>query len=357
MKYSFRGVATICALSVFVACAGGQLAKIESSDFATLPPGDTGDLKEKFEIKETLDLPPPPPPAPNPAPFPESASAKKKSKRKEKKTAQPLPPTPPLAKDEAGPPPLPPFEWPKRRPTKDPLWLGEQLVYDISYFGVSAGEFTMAVEGYKTINGRKVYHTKGVAISSSVFSVFYRLNDMVESFLDYEGLFSHRFHIVLDETKQTRDSLELNDSEKSQTYYWNRWNHKTRGYSEVKEFKPIPRFPQDSMSAMYYLRMILPISDGQMVTFPVVSEGKYWDAEITALRREEFNSPALGKVRTIVLKPETKYQGILQKRGDSFLWFTEDEHKYMVKMEAKVKIGTVHATLKRIIPGTPPPVE
>lgn len=328
------------------ACAGGKLAKIESSDHAPLPQDVANELQDKFAVKETLDIQASPTPTPRPAK--QSVSQKKGKGKKSPPVVEPM------AADDAASPPTPAFVWPNRRPSLDPLWIGEQLVYDISYFGVSAGEFTISLEGIKAVNQRKVYHARGVAVSSAVFSVFYRLHDVVESFFDYDGIFSHRFHIVLDESKQTRDSLELNDSEKAQTYYWNRWNHHSRGYTEVKEYKPIPRFSQDSMSAMYYLRTILPIANGQMVTFPVVSEGKFWDAEITALRREEFDSPALGKVRTIVLKPETKYQGILQKRGDSFLWFTDDEHRYMVKMEAKVKIGTVHATLKKVIPGSRP---
>ena len=85
-----------------------------------------------------------------------------------------------------------------------------------------------------------------------MFSLFYRLDDMVETFMDFDGLFSHRFHIALDESKQARDSLELYDSVKAQTFYWNKWNRRDAGYVETKEFDPIMPFPQDSLSALYF---------------------------------------------------------------------------------------------------------
>jgi hypothetical protein len=195
-----------------------------------------------------------------------------------------------------------------------------------------------------------VYHIRGDAVSSKLFSLFYRLNDMVETFIDYEGMFSHKFHMVLDETKQTRDSLELYDFKKGQTFYWNRWNHKTKGYSEKKETKPIQPYSQDSLSSLYYLR-VAPLTVGNVFTFPVVSESNTWEAVITVVRKELLRTKPFGKISTVVVKPETKFQGVLQKKGDSFIWLTDDEHRYVVRLEAKVRIGTVVATLKSVEPG------
>src|SRR5207302_331831 len=124
----------------------------------------------------------------------------------------------------------------------------------------------------------------------------------------------------------------------------------TRGYTEIKDFFPITPFPQDSLSALYYLRTV-PLPDGRVFSFPVVSEGKNWEAVVTVLARETIQTP-MGKVRAIKLKPETKYQGILKKQGDSYIWLTDDDRRYLVRIEARVRIGTVVARLKRVEPGT-----
>lgn len=318
--------------------------KIEGGN--ELPKELPKELQEKFEVRE---ISPGSKPAEEVAPKAELTAppALKKVPSKGKKEASKLSvnPAPEVAQ-------MPVIQFPSRRPSKEPIWLSERLVYEVTYFGMSAGDFTLEVLPYKMVGDRKVYHIRGNAVSSKVFSLFYRLNDMVETFIDYDGLFSHRFHIELDETKQTRDSLELYDSEKLQTYYWNRWQRKDHPFVETKEFFPIQPFPQDSLSALYFLRTV-PLPEGGMVTFPVVSEGKTWDAEISVVRREVLNTP-LGRVQTVVLKPETKYQGILQKRGDSFLWMTDDDRRLLVRLEAKVKIGSVVATLKKVELGVPP---
>jgi len=241
------------------------------------------------------------------------------------------------------------FEYPNRRPRVDPIWMGERAVYDIGYLGVNAGQFSLKLLPFKQVNGRKVYHVFGEAKSSKVFSLFYSLRDTIETFIDYESIAPHRFHIVLDESKQKRNSLELYDSEKGETFFWNRLNHHKRGYVEVKDFFPMQPLSQDSLSALYYLRTV-DLSDGAIVRFPVISEGKNWEAEVTVIRRELLNTP-MGKTRTVVLKLETKYQGVLKKQGDSFIWLTDDDRRILARVEAKVRIGTIVAELRSFDPG------
>ncbi len=98
---------------------------------------------------------------------------------------------------------------------------------------------------------------------------------------------------------------------------------------------------------------MIPLPLGTVITFPVISEGKYWEAICNILRREVRDTP-LGEVPTIVIQPDTKFQGVLRKNGDSFLWLTDDDRRFPVRLEAKVKIGTVVANLVRIELGTPP---
>jgi hypothetical protein len=243
------------------------------------------------------------------------------------------------------------FQWPYRRPTKDPIQMGEELTYNISYFGVSAGELKLTVLPFKMINQRKVYHFRAKVESSKVFNLVYRLNDYIESFLDYEGLFSHRYHMVMDESHQTRDALELYDSVKGQTFYWNRWNHKDKGYQEQKELQPMTRFPQDAISIMYYMRLV-PLEVGQKLSIPAAMEGKSWVLAGEVLRREEIGSP-MGAVNAFVIKPVIMREGKDQKKGDILFYVADTESRYPIRLEAKVKIGTVVMELSRIETGVP----
>lgn len=336
MKTNLNIIFLIITALQAVGCAGTKVVKV--TETKELPQEITKEVAERFEVREST-------PSVTPAADVAVSQATLIKDEKAKKRKRPAPKKEGAEKKTV-------FVYPNRRPPRESVWVGERQVFDITYFGVSAGDFTLDILPHKFMNGRKVYHVKGTAVSSRVFSLFYRLNDTVESFIDYDGIFSHRFHLVLDESKQSRDSLELNDSEKAQTFFWNRWNHVERGYTETKEFAQVQPFSQDTLSALFYLRM-QPLRDGDVVNIPVISEAKTWTGIVTVLRREMMESP-LGRIQTIVLQPEAQFQGVLKKQGDSFIWLTDDDRRFLVRMEAKVKIGTVVASLKQVELGTHP---
>lgn len=328
---------------ILYGCVSGSVRRVRLT--SELPQELPKELKERFDVVESTHL--------IREASSKSASSPTTKKGKTKAVVSSLPKSEQAKiKQDSQSLPNTPFVYPTRRPEKEPMWVGEKFVYSISYFGVSAGDVSFETLPFKTLNKRKVYHFRANAVSSAVFSLFYRLNDVVDSYVDYQGVFSHRFHVVLDETKQKRDSLELNDSEKKLTYYWNRWDHKTNGYTETKQFTPIEPLSQDSMSALYYLRTI-PLPTGAVITFPLVSEGRTLETVCTVLRREMIDTP-MGRVQAIVIRPEIKYQGILKKTGDSFLWLSDDERRIPIRLEAKVKIGTVVGSLKKVELGKAP---
>jgi hypothetical protein len=244
------------------------------------------------------------------------------------------------------------LRYPSRRPSGSFLRAGEAFTYEITYFGVLAGEVVLSTQPPKMIGERRVYHFRADIESSPVFTLFYRMKDYVESFWDYEGLFSHRYHVVLDEKSQTRDALELYDHVRRQSFYWNRWNHVKKGYVETRERREMVPFGQDALSQLYYLRA-QQLEVGKPVNYPAIADGKSWEVRGEVLRRERRDT-VLGPRDCFVLKPHIYYEGKLQKKGEILLWMTDDEHRYPVHLESKVKLGTIHMTLKKLRPGGDP---
>lgn len=330
-----RSLPVVALLLIVGGCASSRLGDIQP-----LPKDLPADLQRKFEVLEAKTGPAP---EVSPSPMPQLKLSKKeiaKAKREAKKV-----------KSKAA------FVYPNRRTKINPIWIGEQQVLEITYIGLKAGEFTLDVLPMKQLANRSVYHLRAHAVSSSMMNLFYRLNDTVESFWDYEGLFSHRFHMLLDQTRQKRDALELYDSETKKVFYWNRRNHIEKGISESKETFDIELpFSQDSFSALYYLRT-LPLEDGKVYAYPVISEGRGWEAVVTVVRREMQDTP-MGKRMCIVVKPQTRYNGVMkQEKGESFIWLTDDDRRFIVRLEAQVKVGAVAAQLKKVELGEKPNAE
>ena len=120
-------------------------------------------------------------------------------------------------------------------------------------------------------------------------------------------------------------------------------DHVKKGKIEDKRTIPITPFPQDSISALYYVRTLM-FPNNASAKFPLIADGRNLEAQVSVVRRETRKT-IFGKIPTIVLKPEMKYQGILKKRGDIFVWLSDDARKIPVRLEGKVKIGTVVADL------------
>ncbi len=62
------------------------------------------------------------------------------------------------------------------------------------------------------------------------------------------------------------------------------------------------------------------------------------------LRKEKVGVPA-GEFDTIVVKPLMKSEGIFSRKGEIYIWLTDDERRIPVMLKTKVKIGSVNATL------------
>ena len=222
---------------------------------------------------------------------------------------------------------------------------GERSVFDITYFGATAGQLELDVLPEKTVADRPTYHFRGIASSTSIFSLFYRVNDVAESFMDTSGLFSHKFSLKLDESKQTRDVLELYDQTKRKAYYWSKLLTAAHGQQNDQSEIDLVPFTQDGLSSFFYVRT-LPLEIGKIYEFPVVNNGKLRTVRVTAVRKEDITTKA-GEFMAIVVKPEVVLDGVLQQNsGESFIWISDDANRQILKIDAKIKVGSVIAYLR-----------
>ena len=107
-----------------VGCASSSLSGGlgPPSSTAELPTEIPVDMKDRLVLKDT------PEPVPIPTPSPEPA---RKYRRRRKGKKAPLPKIVAI--------PAPAVVYPSRRPKTEAVWVGEKLTYEVTYFGVMAG--------------------------------------------------------------------------------------------------------------------------------------------------------------------------------------------------------------------------
>jgi hypothetical protein len=219
--------------------------------------------------------------------------------------------------------------------------VGEKLVYSVDYGIINAGNATMTVQDSVVVNGRPCYHIVSRATSNDFFTSFYRVNDLVESFIDMDGFFSWKFTKKLEEGKYRADQIVWYNQKAHFAYMRTTTRRGTKADTLV-----IPPYVQDVLSALYYVRT-LNLVVGKSAFVDNHSEGKIYPLEVKVHKREKVEVPA-GKFDCLKVEPFLKSAGIFNNEGQLIVWLTNDARKIPVLMKTKVMIGSISARLQEI---------
>lgn len=236
-----------------------------------------------------------------------------------------------------------------RRPLQDPFRVGEEVVHDVNYFKVSAGELRFKVEPFITVNNRKSYQYAMEIKTSPLFSNFYSVEDRVEIFVDFEDLVPRVFQLHVKESKQLREAKMLFDTDKNTATFWEKKVTKDHGEEEKKQHWEILPFTQNVYSAIFYMRNFK-WETGKEYAFRVGNDNENLVFSGKALRREVLDTK-LGPMKAIVVQPNIVLKGKFKPIGDNFIWLSDDDRKYVLRIESKIKIGTLVSEVVSINPG------
>ncbi len=236
-----------------------------------------------------------------------------------------------------------------RRPVKDPFRVGEEVIHELHYFKVAAGELRLKVGPFVEVNGRKSYTFTTELESSSMFSSFYSVKDSATTYVDYLQFVPHVFTLTVKESGQIKDAKGLFDIQNNKATYWEKKFTKKNGEEEQRKEWEIPPFSQNVYSAAYYMRLFK-WEIGKEYSFRVADAGENIVFKGKAIRKEKLDTE-IGEFNAIVIKPEISVKGIFKPIGDIYFWLSDDEHKYILRIESSIKIGTIVSEVIKINPG------
>ena len=212
----------------------------------------------------------------------------------------------------------------------------EKFVYSLTWAGIKAGTASLEV-----VEGGDKVKIISTARSASWISVFYTVEDRIVSTLLKDPAFSYvglptTYRVKIREGKHRRDKEVIFDRARNKAQYINHLKNEKREYK-------VPQGVFDPISGFYHLRSV-PLKVGESVFVTIFDSKKVWDVEVQVLRRERITLP-IGTFDTVVVKPVLQSEGIFFRKGDVYIWLTDDEKHIPVKVQTKVAIGHVNATL------------
>ncbi len=319
---------------VLAACAG-KILQVEKSEEAL----KVDEYDSKIEVKQE------PPPEQEIKEVPEKElkkDAKKKAKKKSAKVKE--------VKHKVKGPRQPDIEdsegFDGRRPLVDPYRVGEKVSFDVTYFNINAGVITLEVKPFVTVNGKKAYHFEVSGNSNSFFSKIYAVEDKLTTYLSYDELIPLSLQVSIKESKQLAEARTFFDWKTMKASYWQKRITKEKGERSKKIDWEILPFSQNVVSVSFYLRAFK-LEPGKKLAVRVADEGKNLVFTGEVIGRETLKTP-VGELKTVVVSPRITADGVFTPIGDIKLWFTDDDRKLLVRLESKIKIGTIVAKLRSL---------
>jgi len=217
--------------------------------------------------------------------------------------------------------------------------IGEKLCYILRYGPIGAGRGIMEVKDIRPIDQHPCYHVVSITRSNDFFSLFFRVKDQIESFIDTQGIFSRGFRKKIHEGS-------------FKTIYTVFYDHEKHLAISKNDTTVIPPLVQDPLSSFYFLRTC-ELTPGKSVFVNYHSNNEVYRLEVQVLSRQRIKVKA-GRFNCLVVRPLMETPGVFFKpRGKLTIWLTDDQRKMPVLMKLKLRVGSLTAELTRYWPKEP----
>jgi hypothetical protein len=226
------------------------------------------------------------------------------------------------------------------KPVKNTAFIrGEKLKFKAYYDSfvtgkVTAGLATLEIKfENKKVDGRNTYHIVGEGKSKGAFNLFYKVNDIFESFMDEEYLVPWVF---------SRNTHEGNYSVNDEI----RFNQYSGNFSSHKANKKMKTGTHDIFSAFYYCRTLdfsnLKIGERFPVNF--VLDDSVYISLIEFAGREDVKTD-LGTFHCLKFKPMVATGNVFTQPYPMDIWVSDDQNRIPILAKSAVVVGSVKLEL------------
>lgn len=214
-------------------------------------------------------------------------------------------------------------------PRSRSLVVGERLEYDVKFGPLKVGRASMEVLGLEPVRGRSTWHTRFQVTGGTIF---YRVNDIFESWIDVETFSSLRFR------------QQLSEGSRERLYEYEIFPEKATYIEKGKPERPSVSQPLDDGSFLYFLRTV-PLEVGVTYEFQRYFMPDRNPVRLDVLARDSVEVPA-GRFDALVIRPVIKSKGIFSEGGRAQVWISNDSEHLLLQMTSHLKIGTISLHLK-----------
>ncbi len=215
----------------------------------------------------------------------------------------------------------------------------EILRGNILFWGVPVGKGTVQIWHDARYEGMPARRIMASGETSGIFSLFYRVNDRIESFSDPKTTLPYALHVNFEEGRYRR----------KQQFHFDQERLRIIGAHGSEVIMQEPTW--DPLSALFFLRQ-MPLEQAKTIRGHVSDGRKIYPLEALVVKRDrrkvlrEWKDCWMVELKT----GSVPLGGIMesQKFRRFTSWFTDDERRTPVHAQGDLFIGSISAELKDV---------
>ncbi len=216
---------------------------------------------------------------------------------------------------------------------------GEWFRFRIHYGIFTASYATIEVKD-EVLNGMPVRHIAGEGKSSGFLSLFFKVEDYYETYIDKDEVKPYKFIRKINEGGYTKDIEIKFNHEKSQALVHDKKRNTKKTFTTHDNI-------QDMMSSFYYLRNNIKTSslkkgDEQYVN--MFFDRENYRFKLKFLGREVINTK-MGKIACLKFRPYVQANRIFKEEESMTVWVSDDDNRMPVRIKADILVGSIKADL------------
>lgn len=222
---------------------------------------------------------------------------------------------------------------------EDAFQTGEWFKFRVHYGLINAGYATLEVQD-GIINNKKVYHVIGKGYTTGMSRLFFKVDDLYESYFD---------KVTGNPYKYVRKIYE-GGYIKNQEGYFNQASDRVlvKDYENKTERTfVIPNNTQDIVSTFYYLRNypnINKLKVGESVSIDMFFDEEIKKFKLKFIGREDI-STKFGVIPTMIFRPLVQSGRVFKEQEALTVWISDDDNKIPVRIQASLTVGSIKADL------------
>lgn len=216
---------------------------------------------------------------------------------------------------------------------------GEWFKFRIHYGWFNASYATLEVKN-ETLNGVPVYHVEGKGKSTGLLDIFFKVNDVYETYIEKSTGLPIKFVRNINEGGHKKNLfIEFDQDNKKATVH-------DLKHKKVKTYDAKPNV-QDLLSVFYLLRdRIDPdtVEKGDELDINLFFDNENYMFKTVFLGRETVKTK-FGKVKCLKFRPYVQAGRVFKAEESLTFWISDDANKIPIKIKAKLAVGSLEADL------------